>query len=97
MFLNVLTFWGDLMGWQCDWPRSLRSHIFVALFNNGSNPLEDICPDWSYAELEPVVALLKHASSCGIFTPDPLIPFDVQPSKSVFEKVKADWILKYKQ
>lgn len=52
----------------------------------------EIGGDWSRAGLEPIVALLKEAIDQKVFTPDPLIPLQIEPSRECFERVKSQWI-----
>ena len=55
-----------------------------------SSTSEEPPPDlWKNAGLETVVTFLKNAIRQGIFRPDPLVPLQVEPSRAVFEKVRA--------
>ena len=44
--------------------------------------------DWSRAGLEPLVEIMNQAIKAGVYTPDPWIPVQIQPSAHIFEQVK---------
>ena len=53
---------------------------------------QDIGDDWSRAGLEPILELVRAAVRQGEFSPDPLVPIQIQPSREVFEAVKLRWL-----
>ena len=44
---------------------------------------------WSHAQLDPLVAIINRAIDLNLYTPDPLIPVQVSPSRQAFEQAKA--------
>ena len=57
-----------------------------------ANHLQDIGGDWSRAGLQPVLDLLRDAVKQGAFTPDPLIPLQIEPSPEIFDRMKTQWL-----
>ena len=57
-----------------------------------ANHLQDIGGDWSRAGLQPVLDLLRDAVKQGAFTPDPLIPLQIEPSPEIFDQMKTQWL-----
>lgn len=57
-----------------------------------ANWTKDIGDDWSRAGLEPLLELVKNAVEQKAFTPDPLIPMQIKPSREAFERVKSQWL-----
>ena len=53
--------------------------------------LQDPGDAWKFAQLESLRDLLVTAADTGRFTPDPLIPFDLEPSEQVFSGFMAHY------
>lgn len=46
---------------------------------------------WSFANLDEILALVRDAVERGIFVPDPAVPMTIEPSRAIFEQVKATY------
>lgn len=53
--------------------------------------LQDPGDAWKFAQLESLRDMLVTAAEAGRFTPDPLIPFDLEPSEKVFSGFMAHY------
>ena len=54
------------------------------------SPTQEV--DWSRANLEPILTLVKHAVEQGDFVPDPIIPLQIEPSRACFERARSEWM-----
>ena len=50
---------------------------------------------WSRADLEPLLSMMKLAVEEGRYTPDPLIPMSLEPSKAVFDTYRQHMFGRY--